>query len=219
METHQLADVSVNEAEEDLGNLSIDNMFESLPDDLNLGRVVEVEDEIDGDDVKEVGVLLSKQRLGKSFNDSEEDEEEVKVEDMRSPEEITLASEPEEEPEEITLDEGDEEEEEPQPSKKMSTEDKEKAEEEELAKLEEMDSLLGKSEFVAQMTENNNMLAKFTSNCWFSAPPQWKPSKQGVSCKSLPFVKILSKFRFGMGRSIKLKSSMGWNKSASTWKE
>merc|ERR1712013_678301 len=38
----------------------------------------------------------------------------------------------------------------------------------------------GKSEFVAQMTENNNMLAKFTSNCWFSAPPQWKPSKQGV---------------------------------------
>ena len=75
METHQLADVSVNEAEEDLGNLSIDNMFESFSDDLNLARVVEVEDEIDGDDVKEVGVLLSKQRLGKSFNDSEEDEE------------------------------------------------------------------------------------------------------------------------------------------------
>jgi len=181
METHQLADVSVNEAEEDLGNLSIDNMFESFNDDLNLARVVEVEDEIDGDDVKEVGVLLSKQRLGKSFNDSEEDEEGVRVEDMRSPEEITLASEPEEEPEEITLDEGDEEEEEgPLPSKKMSIEDKEKAEEEELAKLEEMDSLLGKSEFVAQMTENNNMLAKFTSNCWFSAPPQWKTSKQGV---------------------------------------
>ena len=88
-----------------------------------------------------------------------------------------------------------------------------------MAKLEEMDSLLGKSEFVAQMTENNNMLAKFTSNCWFSAPPQWKPSKQGVSCKSLSFVKLLSKFRFGMERSIKLKSSMGWNKSASTWRE
>ena len=114
------------------------------------------------------------------------------MEDMRSPEEITLASEPEEEPEEITLDEGDEEEEEPRPYKKMSIEDKEKAEEEELAKLEEMDSLLGKSEFVAQMTENNNMLAKFTSNCWFSTPPQWKPSKHGVSCKSLSFVKLLS---------------------------
>ena len=39
---------------------------------------------------------------------------------MRSPEEITLASEPEEELEEITLDEGDEEEEESQPLKKMS---------------------------------------------------------------------------------------------------
>ena len=77
----------------------------------------------------------------------------------------------------------------------MSAKDKERAEEEELAKLEEMDSLLGKSEFVAQMTENNNVLAKFTSNCWFSAPPQWKPSKQGVSCKSLSFVKLLSIYR------------------------
>ena len=114
------------------------------------------------------------------------------MEDMRSPEEITLASEPEEELEEITLDEGDEDEEESQPLKKMSAKEKEKTEEEEPAKLEEMDSLLGKSEFVAQMTENNNMLAKFTSNCWFSAPPQWKTSKQGVSSKSLSFFKLLS---------------------------
>ena len=119
------------------------------------------------------------------------------MEDMRSPEE---------EPGEITLDEGDEEEEDSQSSKKMSAKDKEKAEEKDLAKLVEMDSLLGMSEFVAQMTENNNMLARFTSNCWFSAPSQWKPSKHGVSCNSLSFLSSIC--RFGMGLSIKLKNFM-----------
>ena len=141
------------------------------------------------------------------------------MEDMRSPEEITLASEPEEEHEVITLDEGDEEEEDSQSPKKMSAKDKEKAEEKDLAKLVEMDSLLGMSEFVAQMTENNNMLARFTSNCWFSAPSQWKPSMHGVSCNSLSFFELWSICRFGMGLSIKLKNFMDWNKSALTWRE
>ena len=102
--------------------------------------------------------------------------------DRRSPEEITLASEPEDEPEEITLDEGDDEEG-GELEKPKRPKDKAKEDEEELAKLEEMDGLLRKSEFVEQMIESGSMLARFTSNCWFAAPPRWKPSSgQEVKC-------------------------------------
>ena len=175
--------------EEELGNLSIDGVFESfsgddMNDDLNTARVVDVEDEFD--DVEEVGMLFSRRRSiaeHNSYNGSEDEgDDEVEV-DRRSPEEITLASEPEEEPEEITLDEGDEEGGELEVPLKVK--DKVKEEEEELAKLEEMDDLLGKSEFVEQMMESGGMLAKFTSNCWFAQPLLWTPSKQEVreSCR------------------------------------
>ena len=173
MESHIIVpEAKAKEVEEELGNLSIDGVFESfsgdeMNDELNTARVVDVEDEFD--DVEEVGMLFSRRRSSNaseqrnSYNGSDEDEgdEEIQV-DRRSPEEITLASEPEEEPEEITLDEGDEGELAEKPKKVVK--DKAKEEKEELAKLEEMDDLLGKPEFVEQMIESGNMLARFNSN-------------------------------------------------------
>ena len=146
---------------EDLGNLSIDGVFESFngedmnsSDELNTARVVEVEDEFEVEEVRTVFSGRASEEHN-SYNGSE-DEGEVEV-DRRSPEEITLASETEEEPEEITLDEGDEGELE---NPKKSVIDKAKQEEEELAKMEEMDGLLAKSEFVEQMMESKSMLAR-----------------------------------------------------------
>ena len=150
MELHiTVPEVESKEVEEELGNLSIDGVFENFSgddtnDEFNNARVVDVEDEFD--DVEEVG-------RSNSYNGSDDDEVE---EDRRSPEEITLASEPEDEPEEITLDEGDDEEEKP----KKEMKDKGKEEEEELAKLEEMDGLLRKSDFVEQMMESGSMLTR-----------------------------------------------------------
>ena len=161
MEAHTMPDVKARAVLEDLGNLSIDGVFESFngedmnsSDELNTARVVEVEDEFE---VEEVRTVFSGRPSGEhnSYNGSE-DEGEVEV-DRRSPEEITLASETEEEPEEITLDEGDEGELE---NPKKSVIDKAKQEEEELAKMEEMDGLLAKSEFVEQMMESKSMLAR-----------------------------------------------------------
>jgi len=180
MESHTAApEVESKEVEEELGNLSIDGVFENFSgddvyDEFNDARVVDVEDEFD--DVEEVGIHFSGRSIAEHNSYSGSDNEGGEVEeDRRSPEEITLASEPEEEPEEITLDEGDDEEG-GDLEKPKRVEDKAKEEEEELAKLEEMDGLLRKCEFVEQMMESGSMLARFTSNCWFAAPPRWKPS-------------------------------------------
>ena len=187
MELHTtMPEVESKEVEEELGNLSIDGVFENFSgdevnDEFNNARVVEVEDEFD--DVEEVGMLFGGRSIAghNSYNGSDEEGGEVEV-DRRSPEEITLASEPEDEPEEITLDEGDDEEG-GELEKPKRPKDKIKEDEEELAKLEEMDGLLRKSEFVEQMIQSGSMLARFTSNCWFAAPPRWKPSSgQEVKC-------------------------------------
>lgn len=180
MESHVIMpEVESKEVEEGLGNLSIDGVFENFSgddvyDEFNDARVVDVEDEFD--DVEEVGMHFSGRSIAEhnSYNGSDNEGGEVE-EDRRSPEEITLASETEEEPEEITLDEGDDEEG-GELEKPKRVEDKAKEDEEELAKLEEMDGLLRKSEFVEQMMESGSMLARFTSNCWFAAPSRWKPS-------------------------------------------
>ena len=188
---------------EDLGDLSIDNVFESYMKGKAQSKEVEaVEDneqvlELEEEELEVLGEpgrrgrapvvidsmniprhLDTNPRLGlqdNSYLDYEEEGEEW-LEEEKAPEEITLDS----EPEEITLDEGDEEEE--------VTETRGEAEERELAKLVEVEGLLEDPEFVLKMVEGEEatVLANFTSNCWYAAPRGWRPAPGEVPL-ILPF--------------------------------